>query len=82
MLVAVWCLVLLQIIPTVGPRPVVYADWLHASGDAPTILIYGHYDVQVETSVVVSCLYLLHSCQSCLISQPHADSRWADASVQ
>jgi acetylornithine deacetylase/succinyl-diaminopimelate desuccinylase-like protein len=28
-----------------GGHPVVYADWLHA-GDAPTILVYGHYDVQ------------------------------------
>ena len=28
-----------------GGHPVVYADWLHAD-DAPTILIYGHYDVQ------------------------------------
>lgn len=26
-------------------HPLVYADWLHA-GDAPTVLIYGHYDVQ------------------------------------
>jgi acetylornithine deacetylase/succinyl-diaminopimelate desuccinylase-like protein len=26
-------------------HPVVYADWLHAPG-APTVLIYGHYDVQ------------------------------------
>src|SRR3954447_5469631 len=26
-------------------HPVVYADWLHAP-DAPTILVYGHYDVQ------------------------------------
>jgi len=25
--------------------PVVYADWLHAEG-TPTVLIYGHYDVQ------------------------------------
>ncbi len=25
--------------------PIVYADWLHAEG-APTILVYGHYDVQ------------------------------------
>ena len=30
--------------PTAG-HPVVTADWLHAPG-APTILIYGHYDVQ------------------------------------
>ncbi len=28
-----------------GGRPVVYADWLHAP-NAPTVLIYGHYDVQ------------------------------------
>ena len=26
-------------------HPVVYADWLHADGK-PTVLIYGHYDVQ------------------------------------
>ena len=32
------------IYPTEG-HPVVYADWLHAEG-APTVLIYGHYDVQ------------------------------------
>jgi acetylornithine deacetylase/succinyl-diaminopimelate desuccinylase-like protein len=28
-----------------GGHPLVYADWLHAS-DAPTVLVYGHYDVQ------------------------------------
>ena len=28
-----------------GGHPIVYADWLHAA-DAPTVLIYGHYDVQ------------------------------------
>lgn len=28
-----------------GLHPVVYGDWLHAKG-APTILVYGHYDVQ------------------------------------
>ena len=33
-----------QIIPT-GGHPLVYADWLHAPGQ-PTLLIYGHYDVQ------------------------------------
>lgn len=33
-----------EIKPT-GGHPVVYADWLHAAG-APTILLYGHYDVQ------------------------------------
>ena len=33
-----------QTLPTAG-HPVVYADWLHAP-DAPTVLIYGHFDVQ------------------------------------
>lgn len=28
-----------------GGQPLVYADWLHASGK-PTVLAYGHYDVQ------------------------------------
>ena len=27
-------------------NPLVYADWLHAGEDKPTLLIYGHYDVQ------------------------------------
>jgi acetylornithine deacetylase/succinyl-diaminopimelate desuccinylase-like protein len=38
-----------RLIETPG-NPVVYGDWLHASraegGPAPTILFYGHYDVQ------------------------------------
>jgi acetylornithine deacetylase/succinyl-diaminopimelate desuccinylase-like protein len=34
----------IQILPT-GGHPVVYADWLHAPGK-PTVLVYGHYDVQ------------------------------------
>ncbi|MCY4090104.1 MAG: dipeptidase [Caldilineaceae bacterium] len=29
-----------------GGHPIVYADWLHAGPDAPTLLVYGHYDVQ------------------------------------
>jgi len=33
-----------QIIPT-EKHPIVYADWLHAY-NKPTLLIYGHYDVQ------------------------------------
>ncbi|MBI1803853.1 MAG: dipeptidase [Ignavibacteriae bacterium] len=33
-----------KIFPTPG-HPIVYADWLHARG-MPTILLYGHYDVQ------------------------------------
>jgi len=33
-----------EVAETGGPQ-IVYADWLHAPG-APTILVYGHYDVQ------------------------------------
>lgn len=33
-----------EILPT-GGHPVVYGDWLHAPGK-PTVLIYGHFDVQ------------------------------------
>jgi acetylornithine deacetylase/succinyl-diaminopimelate desuccinylase-like protein len=33
-----------QILPT-GGHPLVYGNWLHAPGK-PTVLIYGHYDVQ------------------------------------
>jgi len=33
-----------EVIPT-GKHPLVYADWMHASGK-PTVLCYGHYDVQ------------------------------------
>ncbi|HEY1317453.1 MAG TPA: dipeptidase [Gaiella sp.] len=29
-----------------GGNPIVYGDWLHAGPDAPTALLYGHYDVQ------------------------------------
>jgi acetylornithine deacetylase/succinyl-diaminopimelate desuccinylase-like protein len=39
-----------RLIATEG-HPLVYADWLHAAGksaaaDKPTVLVYGHYDVQ------------------------------------
>jgi acetylornithine deacetylase/succinyl-diaminopimelate desuccinylase-like protein len=34
----------IEIIPT-AKHPLVYADWLHATGK-PTVLCYGHYDVQ------------------------------------
>lgn len=27
-------------------HPVVYAEWLNAGADKPTVLVYGHYDVQ------------------------------------
>lgn len=34
-----------EVLATAG-HPVVCADWLHAGADKPTILIYGHFDVQ------------------------------------
>ncbi len=34
-----------RVVPTKG-HPVVTADWLHAGADKPTVLIYGHFDVQ------------------------------------
>jgi acetylornithine deacetylase/succinyl-diaminopimelate desuccinylase-like protein len=33
------------VMPT-GGHPVVYGDWLHAGADKPTVLLYGHFDVQ------------------------------------
>ena len=35
----------IKIIATAG-HPIVYADWLKAGPTAPTLIIYGHYDVQ------------------------------------
>lgn len=35
----------IAVMPTLG-NPVVYADWLHAGSSAPTVMVYGHYDVQ------------------------------------
>ena len=34
-----------EVMPTTG-HPIVYAEWLAAGPDAPTVLVYGHYDVQ------------------------------------
>ncbi len=34
-----------EIFPTKG-NPVIYGDWLKAGEGAPTVLVYGHYDVQ------------------------------------
>ena len=38
-----------EVIPTEG-HPVVYGEWLHAPGK-PTVVIYGHYDVQPEDPI-------------------------------
>ena len=34
-----------EVMPT-GGHPVVYAEWLGAGAHVPTLLVYGHYDVQ------------------------------------
>ena len=34
-----------EVMPTPG-HPVVYAEWMAAGAEIPTVLIYGHYDVQ------------------------------------
>ena len=34
-----------EIVETAG-APSVYGDWLHAGPDAPTVVVYGHHDVQ------------------------------------
>lgn len=34
-----------RVIPTAG-HPIVYGEWLEAGPGAPTVLVYGHYDVQ------------------------------------
>jgi acetylornithine deacetylase/succinyl-diaminopimelate desuccinylase-like protein len=33
-----------KVMPTAG-HPVVYAEWMGAGADKPTVLVYGHYDV-------------------------------------
>ena len=35
-----------EILELDGVHPYVYADWLHAGADAPTIVLYAHHDVQ------------------------------------
>ncbi len=35
-----------ELIEIENHHPLIYADWMGAGEDAPTILIYGHYDVQ------------------------------------
>jgi len=34
-----------EVIPT-GGHPLVYGEWMGAGDEAPTVLVYGHYDVQ------------------------------------
>lgn len=29
-----------------GAPPLIYGTWLHAGAEAPTVLVYGHYDIQ------------------------------------
>lgn len=41
----------IEILPTAG-HSVVYGDWLHGGDSAPTVLVYGHYDVQSPEPLV------------------------------
>jgi acetylornithine deacetylase/succinyl-diaminopimelate desuccinylase-like protein len=38
-----------EIVQTKG-HPIIYADWLHQE-NAPTVLVYGHYDVQPDDTI-------------------------------
>jgi len=40
----------IHIFPT-KRHPIVYADYLHAGNQQPTVLVYGHYDVQPEDPI-------------------------------
>ena len=40
----------IHIFPT-QRHPIVYADYLHAGAQQPTVLVYGHYDVQPEDHI-------------------------------
>ena len=53
-----------QLLKTAG-LPAVYAEWLHAGKDAPTVLIYGHYGEKV-------CNDLLSVSHLCMQHQPVA----------
>ena len=46
-----------EVIPTKG-HPLIYADWLHASGK-PTVLCYAHYDVQPPNRSMNGRVHLL-----------------------
>lgn len=35
-----------EVLQVPGAAPVVYAEWLEAGSSAPTVLVYGHHDVQ------------------------------------
>jgi acetylornithine deacetylase/succinyl-diaminopimelate desuccinylase-like protein len=35
-----------EILTIEGAHPYIYADWLHAGADKPTVLLYAHHDVQ------------------------------------
>ena len=36
----------IEMIEMDGHHPLIYAEWMGAGQDAPTVLVYGHYDVQ------------------------------------
>lgn len=71
-----------KILPTEGPRPVVYADFLHAPPGAPTALIYGGYSAACGLACLpafrwplwmVHALLLRHEQLSCCCPAGHYD---------
>jgi acetylornithine deacetylase/succinyl-diaminopimelate desuccinylase-like protein len=58
-----------QIFPT-ARHPIVYADYLQAGPTQPTILIYGHYDVQPEDQLIFGKHRLLQRRASGIIWSP------------
>ncbi|MBX3013636.1 MAG: dipeptidase [Caldilineaceae bacterium] len=55
-------------------HPLVYGDWLHAGADKPTVLIYGHYDVQPVDPLA---LWMSPPFEPTVRPGPHGDDLYA-----
>lgn len=62
-----------ELIETAG-HPLVYGDWLHAGADKPTVLIYGHYDVQPVDPLA---LWTTPAFEPTVRPGPHGDDLYA-----
>ena len=52
-----------KLLPTKA-QPSVYADWLKAADDAPTVLVYGHYGVHYASLPAFPCHCQAITCTS------------------